>query len=82
VGANAPAETPPCDPERGLLYTGRVFGMVNLIVMLALLDVVWFNIRGDHLFPVVAFLGMVIVLVGIGIGLFFLMAKKNTRGFQ
>lgn len=65
------------DPERGLLFLGWILGVTNLMFALALLDTVWFNVNSSHLFPVSAFLGIVIVLIGIIIGLFFLMARKN-----
>jgi hypothetical protein len=68
------------EPEGGLMYLSLALGLVNVLLALVLLDVVWFNIHAIHLFPVSVVVGMVVLLVGILIGLFFIFAKKEPAG--
>jgi uncharacterized membrane protein len=66
------------DPERGLIYAGLAFALANLIFVVVLLDVGWFNTRGAHLFSLSLLLWMLAPLIAILIGLFFLLARRET----
>jgi len=66
------------DPARGLVYTGIAMALTNVVLLVALLDVAWFNIRGAHLFPMSLFLGMLIPLIVILVALFFKLARRNA----
>jgi hypothetical protein len=66
------------EPEGGLMYLGLALGLVNILLALVLLDVIWYNLYSAHLFPVSAIVGMVVLLVGILVALFFFLAKKET----
>ncbi len=64
------------EPSRGLTYTGIAFSLVNLILIGVFLDVVSFNTRGVHLFPLASILAMTVLLVAMLIGLFFVLARR------
>ena len=66
------------DPERGLIFAGIAFALTNLIFMAALWDVAWFNTRGVHAFPLSLFLWMIIPLIVILGGLFFLLGRRTS----
>jgi uncharacterized membrane protein len=66
------------DPERGLVYSGTAFSLVNLILIGVFADIYWFNTRGLHLFPLSALLWMIVVLVAVLIGLFFLLGRRES----
>ncbi|MBI4788034.1 MAG: SdpI family protein [Chloroflexi bacterium] len=66
------------DPERGLIFAGIAFALTNLILMAALWDVAWFNTRGVHAFPLSLFLWMIIPLIVILVGLFFLLGRRSS----
>lgn len=67
------------DPERGLWYGGLAFGLVNLILILALGDVGWYNLYGYHLFPLSVFFWIIIPIAVILIGLFFVLGRRTAR---
>jgi uncharacterized membrane protein len=64
------------DPARGLVYIGMAFSLVNLILIAVFLDIVSFNARGVHLFPLALILWIGILLVAVLIGLFFRLARR------
>ncbi len=66
------------DPERGLIFTGFAFALVNLIFIIALWDIAWFNVRGAHAFPPALFLWMVVPLIAIVVALFFALARRSA----
>ncbi len=66
------------EPERGLIYTGIAFGLVNLILLAALWDIVWFNTRGVHAFPLSLFLWIAIPLILFFVVLFFALARRTS----
>lgn len=65
------------DPERGLIYTGVALALTNVILIVALLDVAWFNIRGAHLFPLSLFAWFLIPFIALLVGLFFWLARRR-----
>jgi uncharacterized membrane protein len=64
-------------PERGLMYTGLALALMNLIFIIALWDIGWFNTRGAHPFPLSWFFWMIFPLIVILILLFFGLAKRE-----
>ena len=65
------------DPERGLIYAGIAFAVTNLIFIAALWDIGWFNTRGVHAFPLSAFFWVLIPLLALLVGLFFVLARRE-----
>jgi hypothetical protein len=65
------------DPERGLIYMGLALGFANLILLTALWDIVWFNTRGVHAFPLSLFLWLLVPVLGVFVGLFFLLGRRE-----
>lgn len=65
------------DPERGLIYTGIALGSANLILLAALWDIAWFNTRGVHAFPLSLFLWLLVPVVVVFVGLFFLLGRRE-----
>jgi hypothetical protein len=65
------------DPERGLIYTGLAFAMVNVILITVLFDVVAFNLGGAHLFPLSTLLWLIVPLVALLIALFFVLGRRE-----
>ena len=65
------------DPERGLIYAGIAFAVTNLIFIAALWDIAWFNTRGAHAFPLSAFFWILIPLIALLVGLFFVLARRE-----
>ncbi len=66
------------EPARGLVYVGVAFGLVNLILLAVLWDIVWFNTRGVHAFPLSGLLWMTVPLVLFFIVLFFGLARRTV----
>lgn len=66
------------DPERGLIYVGLAFAIVELILALLLWDLTCFNTRGAHLFPLVNLFWIILVVIGILIALFFALARRES----
>lgn len=64
------------DPERGLIYAGCAFAFTNLIFIVALLDVAWFNTRGAHLFSLALFLWMIVPLITILVALYVWLGRR------
>jgi uncharacterized membrane protein len=67
------------DPERGLLYVGLAFALVNLLLIVVLVDVVEFNLRGQHLFPLSALFGLIVPLIALLIALFFVLGRREPK---
>ncbi|HEX9076759.1 MAG TPA: hypothetical protein VF932_13330, partial [Anaerolineae bacterium] len=65
------------DPERGLIYMGLALGFANLILSAALWDIAWFNTRGVHAFPLSVFLWLLVPVVAVFVGLFFLLGRRE-----
>lgn len=65
------------DPERGLVFTGLMFALVNLILVVVLFDVVAFNVNGSHLFPLSTLLWIVVPVVAMSIALFFILGRRE-----
>lgn len=66
------------EPERGLIYVGVAFALVNLILVGVLLNVAWFNTRGMFLFPFSALLLSIVPLIAILIALFFFLGRREV----
>jgi uncharacterized membrane protein len=66
------------DPERGLIYTGMAFALVNLVIIGVLANIVWFNTRGAFLFPFSALLFAIVALIAVLIALFFTLARREA----
>ncbi len=64
------------EPERGLLYAGFAFSLVNLILVALFADIFWFNTRGLHLFPLSALFGIGVALIAVMAALFFLLSRR------
>jgi len=64
------------DPERGLFYAGFAFALSNVILIVALLNVVWFNTRGAHLYPLSLLLWMIVPLIAILVALYFWLGRR------
>lgn len=71
-------------PERGLVFTGLSLALANMILVIVLFDVGWFNTRGAHLFPLSWLLVLILPLVILVFGLFFLLARRtdSTRPYK
>lgn len=65
------------DPERGLIYTGLSLGLANLVLVAALWDIAWFNTRGVHAFPLSLFLWLLVPIIAMFVGLFFLLGRRE-----
>jgi uncharacterized membrane protein len=65
------------EPDRGLLYSGIAFSLVNLILIAVFADIFWFNTRGLHLFPLSALLWIGVALVALLVALFFLLGRRS-----
>lgn len=67
------------DPERGLLFTGIALGLGNLILAFVLFDIAWFALHGSHVIPIATFLWIVMLIIPILIGLFFVLARRSSQ---
>lgn len=65
-------------PKRGLVFTGTMLALANLVLIVVLFDVGWFNTRGAHLFPLVWLVVLIVPVVVIAFGLFFLLAARTN----
>jgi uncharacterized membrane protein len=65
------------DPERGLIYAGLAFALVNLILIVVLFEVAAFNLSGEHLFPLSALFWIIVPLVALLIALFFILGRRE-----
>jgi|GEM_PF-1056425 uncharacterized membrane protein len=65
------------DPARGLIFAGCTFALTNLILIVALGDVAWFNTRDAHLFPLSLLLWMIIPLIAILVALYFWLGRRD-----
>ncbi len=65
------------DPERGLIYTGLAFALVNVILIVVLFDIVAFNLQSAHLFPLSLLLWLIVPLVALLIALFFVLGRRE-----
>lgn len=66
------------DPERGVIYMGIAFALVNLILIGVLLNVIWFNTRGGFLFPFLSLLWIIVPLIAVLIAMFFALARREV----
>ncbi|MDE3090258.1 MAG: SdpI family protein [Chloroflexota bacterium] len=67
------------DPERGLLFAGFAFALINLIFGAVLWNVAAFNVRGVLAFPFSFMLWMIVPLIAIIVAMFFALARRETR---
>ena len=67
------------DPERGLVYSGLAFAIVIVILIVLLFDVVAFNLRGEHLFPLSTFFWIIVPLIALLIALFFILGRREPK---
>ncbi len=67
------------EPDRGLIYTGSTFALMNLIFVVAMWDIFWFNTRGAHAFPLSILLWLVLALIVILTALFFVLARRQQK---
>jgi uncharacterized membrane protein len=65
------------DPARGLWYTGLALAMANVILIAVLWDIVWFNTRGVHAFPLSWLFWIIFPLVALLIVMFFWLARRE-----
>ncbi len=65
------------DPERGLTFVGITFALVNLSLAAVLWDVLWFNTRGAHAFPLTFLFWLIIPITVLIVALFFLLARRT-----
>lgn len=68
------------EPGRGLFYTGCALALMNLIFVIVLWDIAWFNTRGAHAFPLVWLFWMIFPLIAFLIGMFFWLGRRMPRG--
>ncbi len=64
------------DPERGLIFAGLAFSLVNLILFAVLWNIWWFATRGALAFSFWWILWLMIPLIAIIIALFFALARR------
>ncbi len=67
------------DPERGLIFAGLAFALVNLIFIALLWNIWWFTTRGALAFSFWLILWMIVPLIGFIIGLFFVLGKHEAK---
>jgi hypothetical protein len=67
------------EPERGLIFTGIALSLVNLLLLPVMLNVVSFNTRGAFLFPFLSLLWLILPLLLLIVGLFFVLARQEPR---
>lgn len=65
------------DPERGLIFAGLAFALVNLIFIAVLWNIGWFAAHGALAFSFSLILWMMIPLIGLIIALFFLLGRRE-----
>jgi uncharacterized membrane protein len=65
------------DPECGLIYAGIALAVTNLIFIVVLWDIAWFNTRGTHAFPLSAFFWILIPLIAVFVVAFFGLARRD-----
>lgn len=66
------------DPERGLMFAGLAFALVNLIFIAVLWNIWWFATRGVLAFSFWWILWLTIPLIGVIIALFFALARRTV----
>ncbi len=67
------------DPERGLLFAGFAFALINLIFIAVLWNVAAFNIRGVLAFPFSFLLWMIVPLIAIIAAMFFALGRREPH---
>ncbi len=67
------------DPARGLVYTGLALALMNVIFVVVLWDVAWFNTRGVHAFPLAWLFWMIFPLIALLMVMFFWLARRTDR---
>lgn len=65
------------EPARGLWYTGLALTLANGILIAVLWDIVWFNTRGVHAFPLSLLFWIIFPLIALIVGLFFALARRE-----
>ncbi|MBI5030062.1 MAG: SdpI family protein [Chloroflexi bacterium] len=65
------------DPEKGLVFVGVVFAIVNLIFIALLWNIGWFTAQGALAFSFSVILWMLIPLIGFIIALFFVLGRRE-----
>jgi hypothetical protein len=65
------------EPSRGLYYIGAAMAALNLILMVALWDVVWFNTQGAHAFPLSWLLWLTVPVIVAFCALYFVLGTKR-----
>jgi len=66
------------DPERGLLFAGMAFALVNLIFIALLINIWWFSTHGVLAFSFWLMLWMILPLIALIVGLFFLLSRREV----
>ena len=66
------------DPERGLIFEGMAFALVNLIFIALLLNIWWFTTHGALAFSFWLVLWMILPLIALIIALFFLLGRREV----
>lgn len=66
------------DPARGLVYLGSALSIGNLVMLAALWDIIWFNTRGVHAFPLSFLLWLIIPITAVFVGMFFLLGRREA----
>jgi uncharacterized membrane protein len=66
------------DPERGLIFAGMAFALVNLIFVALLINIWWFTIHGVLAFSFWLVLWMILPLIALIVGLFFLLGRREV----
>ena len=65
------------DPEKGLVFTGMIFALVELLFVALLWDIWWLTQRGALAFSFSLLLPASVILIGIIIALFFGLARRE-----
>lgn len=65
------------DPERGLIFAGMAFALVNLVFVALLINIAWFTLHGVLAFSFWLVLWMVLPLIGLIVALFFRLGRRE-----
>ncbi len=66
------------EPERGLIFVGVTFALVNLILIVVLWQIARFNLTGVFAFPMGWLLWMIVPLIGLIVALFFWLGRRES----
>jgi hypothetical protein len=64
-------------PERGLIFLGLMFSLVNLIFIALLWNIWWFTMRGALAFSFWWFVWLIIPLIAVIVLIFFWLARRE-----